>query len=1031
MKIRIKDLLAIGFMISVFMLIAACSGGGGSDSSGSEESATDLTGTWNLREITNGNCEGRSYPSEETDVVTVDQTGNELSLTFSSTGTTVDGTISGNEVTWSETIPDEGGTILINFSGTVSDDCNTITGGATWTWTDGGYTCSGTTEVTARRIIESSVDVTGTWNGTWKSSVRVLSGTFTAKIEQHSSTLSGSIDVPEIGMRDANLKGTVDGNTITFGDIEEQITFTGTVNGNSSSGTYVYPSLGDNGTWQGNKEVSGNNAPIAYGQLVSTTDDTPLDINLTANDPDGDELTWHIDTQPAHGTLSGTAPALTYTSAAGWAGCDSFTFHVSDGTVDSNMGTVSITMVKKIWYKQFEETSYYLKDVCFVSSEVGWAVGVPHWDQTKKGYESTIIKTVDGGESWIAQEASVGETLRGVCFVDANNGWVVGTNGTILHTNDGGDNWRRQTVDKNDEFRGVVFVDANHGWATSIRPVHYDWLGDPDDWRGSIWYTSDGGETWRQQTIPGDSSILNRIKFIDSENGWVVGTKFIENDPWPQHVGVVYHTSDGGLTWQEQYCPELDIVFTGVDFIDVNHGWVVGFKGNSGVEGGTVFHTTDGGLTWERQEPSNTFWDVQFLDPNRGYAVGCMYGAAWGPPVLRTVDGGITWETVAMHRHDGEGLYGVSVVGDRVVTVGDHDYVAISTDSWETYERPDGKNLFTQKYINIHYRFEDVFFADESRGWAVGKRSYEPDLWGQIIFYTNDGGATWETQYELAPPDQLFSYFRLDSVYFTDRQNGWAVGSSEFFGYGDGQAHLGAILYTTDGGLHWEEQVSEICESWDREFFAVQFLDSQNGWALDHGHFDPSANGQSLFLAHTTDGGITWEWVPTGIQGSMSVGFAMVQGDMIFTDEHHGWAVGGLGKVIHTDDGGINWVKQELPSQWRRLFAVEFLDDQVGWIAGEGLYHTTDGGSTWIEQDTGISSSLYGSTDFQDIQFTDSLNGWLAGCSGLIMHTKDGGITWNLTDSGTSSHLRGISFISPDKGWVVGDEGTIIAITNQ
>ena len=45
---------------------------------------------------------------------------------------------------------------------------------------------------------------------------------------------------------------------------------------------------------------------------------------------------------PAHGTLSGTAPNVTYTPATNYAGSDSFTFKANDGTADSAPATVSI-----------------------------------------------------------------------------------------------------------------------------------------------------------------------------------------------------------------------------------------------------------------------------------------------------------------------------------------------------------------------------------------------------------------------------------------------------------------------------------------------------------------------------------------------------------------------------------------------------------------------------------------------------------------------------------------------------------------
>ncbi len=55
-------------------------------------------------------------------------------------------------------------------------------------------------------------------------------------------------------------------------------------------------------------------------------------------------LTYTSSTQPAHGTLSGTAPNLTYTPAANYNGPDSFTFRANDGTVDCDAATVSITV---------------------------------------------------------------------------------------------------------------------------------------------------------------------------------------------------------------------------------------------------------------------------------------------------------------------------------------------------------------------------------------------------------------------------------------------------------------------------------------------------------------------------------------------------------------------------------------------------------------------------------------------------------------------------------------------------------------
>src|SRR5205807_1052786 len=88
-----------------------------------------------------------------------------------------------------------------------------------------------------------------------------------------------------------------------------------------------------------------NDPPVANAQSVTTNQDTAKAISLTASDVDGDPLTYAVVTAPTHGTLSGTAPNLTYTPAAGYFGPDSFTFKANDGTVDSAAATVSLTVV--------------------------------------------------------------------------------------------------------------------------------------------------------------------------------------------------------------------------------------------------------------------------------------------------------------------------------------------------------------------------------------------------------------------------------------------------------------------------------------------------------------------------------------------------------------------------------------------------------------------------------------------------------------------------------------------------------------
>jgi hypothetical protein len=90
-----------------------------------------------------------------------------------------------------------------------------------------------------------------------------------------------------------------------------------------------------------------NTAPVAGPMTILTYLDNPVSGFLVGSDADGNPLTYIKVTDPAHGTLTVTNPstgAATYTPATGYTGSDSFTYKVNDGTADSNVYTVQITV---------------------------------------------------------------------------------------------------------------------------------------------------------------------------------------------------------------------------------------------------------------------------------------------------------------------------------------------------------------------------------------------------------------------------------------------------------------------------------------------------------------------------------------------------------------------------------------------------------------------------------------------------------------------------------------------------------------
>jgi len=118
--------------------------------------------------------------------------------------------------------------------------------------------------------------------------------------------------------------------------------------GVSSGGTFTL------GGGFGFTSAAVNTQPTADGQSVTTDENTPVAITLTGSDAETSSagLVFTVSAQPSQGTLSGSAPSLTYTPASGYVGPDSFKFTVTDAgnggapPLTSGEATVSINVVR-------------------------------------------------------------------------------------------------------------------------------------------------------------------------------------------------------------------------------------------------------------------------------------------------------------------------------------------------------------------------------------------------------------------------------------------------------------------------------------------------------------------------------------------------------------------------------------------------------------------------------------------------------------------------------------------------------------
>jgi photosystem II stability/assembly factor-like uncharacterized protein len=105
------------------------------------------------------------------------------------------------------------------------------------------------------------------------------------------------------------------------------------------------------------------------------------------------------------------------------------------------------------------------------------------------------------------------------------------------------------------------------------------------------------------------------------------------------------------------------------------------------------------------------------------------------------------------------------------------------------------------------------------------------------------------------------------------------------------------------------------------------------------------------------------------------------------------------------------------------LHDIEVIDEKhlVAYGYGTGsVYKTTDGGKTWDQ------IYQFDSIYFEQIQFLDSQNGWIAGSPNKIYRTRDGGHHWiarSLEQTSTEIYIYGMYFSTPDTGIIAAIEG--------
>ena len=314
--------------------------------------------------------------------------------------------------------------------------------------------------------------------------------------------------------------------------------------------------------------------------------------------------------------------------------------------------------------------------------------------------------------------------------------------------------------------------------------MNFHYVGDHVAWAvgkaGHIFHTHDGGVTWERQ-LGEQLDDFHEVLFLTENNGWIAGDD-----------GLLLETENAGGNWTA-----LDIgtrqKIIGIHFANLDPKWGWAMRRD-----GTLFYTTDGkkwsaGKTPMRpplfeEDPPERFVmnDVGFGKFSEGWAVG-QEGQ-----ILHNRDGGPIWEP--QRTTTGRDLLDVET---KFVPL------AWAVGSGGTVQRTiNGGEYWKLHETNTGYDLNGVSFFTKRKGWAAGRYG--------IVLRTTDGGFNWEPKASGVTSD-------LYDITAVSKQDVYAVGAN------------GMILYSADGGETWNQQHTDI----DNDLYTIVYAhDSDTLWVV-------------------------------------------------------------------------------------------------------------------------------------------------------------------------------------------------------
>ena len=108
----------------------------------------------------------------------------------------------------------------------------------------------------------------------------------------------------------------------------------------------------------------------------------------------------------------------------------------------------------------------------FLNENTGFIVG----GKTSNDSIQTILKTQNGGQTWIIVKDELSPMLNDIQFISINFAYAVGNNGVVLNSNDGGATWNIVALPNNSinyKFNALYFFNMDYGYIVGNTGIVY------------------------------------------------------------------------------------------------------------------------------------------------------------------------------------------------------------------------------------------------------------------------------------------------------------------------------------------------------------------------------------------------------------------------------------------------------------------------------------------------------------------------------------------------------------------------------